>query len=36
MDEWANAWTRYYTGGKGNYMIAGHGGFRHAASAHIL
>jgi purine nucleoside permease len=23
MDEWANAWTRYYTGGKGNYMIAG-------------
>ena len=22
MDEWANAWTRYYTGGKGNYMIA--------------
>lgn len=23
MDEWANAWTRYYTGDKGNYMIAG-------------
>jgi purine nucleoside permease len=23
MDEWANAWTRYYTGGQGNYMIAG-------------
>jgi purine nucleoside permease len=23
MDEWANAWTRYYTGGNGNYMIAG-------------
>jgi purine nucleoside permease len=23
MDEWANAWTRYYTGGKGNYMVAG-------------
>ncbi len=22
LDEWANAWTRYYTGGKGNYMIA--------------
>src|SRR5216683_5490293 len=22
MDEWANAWTRYYTGGQGNYMIA--------------
>jgi purine nucleoside permease len=22
MEEWANAWTRYYTGGKGNYMIA--------------
>jgi purine nucleoside permease len=22
MDEWANAWTRYYTGGKGNYMVA--------------
>jgi purine nucleoside permease len=22
MNEWANAWTRYYTGGKGNYMIA--------------
>jgi len=22
MDEWANAWTRYYTGGKGNYMIS--------------
>jgi purine nucleoside permease len=23
MDEWANTWTRYYTQGKGNYMIAG-------------
>jgi len=23
MDEWANEWTRYYTGGQGNYMIAG-------------
>jgi purine nucleoside permease len=22
MDEWANAWTRYYTEGKGNYMIS--------------
>jgi purine nucleoside permease len=22
MDEWANDWTRYYTAGKGNYMIA--------------
>jgi purine nucleoside permease len=22
MNEWANAWTRYYTAGKGNYMIA--------------
>jgi purine nucleoside permease len=22
MDDWANAWTRYYTGGKGNYMVA--------------
>ena len=22
MDQWANAWTRYYTGGQGNYMIA--------------
>jgi purine nucleoside permease len=22
MDEWANAWTRYYTGGHGNFMIA--------------
>jgi purine nucleoside permease len=22
LDQWANAWTRYYTGGKGNYMIA--------------
>jgi len=22
FNEWANAWTRYYTGGKGNYMIA--------------
>ena len=23
LDEWANAWTRYYTGGQGNFMIAG-------------
>ncbi len=23
LDEWANRWVRYYTGGKGNYMIAG-------------
>jgi purine nucleoside permease len=22
MDEWANAWTRYFTGDQGNYMIA--------------
>ena len=22
LDEWANAWTRYYTAGKGNYVIA--------------
>lgn len=22
LDEWANAWTRYYTAGKGNYMVA--------------
>jgi len=22
MNEWANAWTRYYTVGKGNYMIS--------------
>jgi purine nucleoside permease len=22
MNEWANAWTRYYTAGKGNYMVA--------------
>ena len=22
MDAWANEWTRYFTGGKGNYMIA--------------
>ncbi len=22
MDEWANQWTRYYTGGQGNFMIA--------------
>jgi purine nucleoside permease len=22
MDEWANAWTRYFTGGKGNYMTS--------------
>lgn len=23
FNEWANAWTRYYTGGRGNYMISG-------------
>jgi purine nucleoside permease len=23
MDEWANEWTRYFTHGQGNYMIAG-------------
>jgi purine nucleoside permease len=23
FDEWANAWTRYYTSGKGNFMTAG-------------
>ena len=23
MDEWANAWTRYFTGGQGNYMTCG-------------
>jgi len=22
MDEWANAWTRYYTASKGNYIVA--------------
>ena len=22
MDEWANAWTKYYTGGAGNYMVS--------------
>jgi purine nucleoside permease len=22
MDEWANAWTSYFTGGKGNFMIS--------------
>src|ERR1700722_9282623 len=22
LEEWANEWTRYYTGGQGNYMIA--------------
>jgi purine nucleoside permease len=22
MNEWANAWTRYYTGGTGNYMVS--------------
>ena len=22
LDEWANAWTRYFTAGKGNFMIA--------------
>jgi purine nucleoside permease len=22
MDEWANEWTKYYTGGKGNFMVA--------------
>jgi purine nucleoside permease len=23
LDDWANAWARYYTAGKGNYMVAG-------------
>ena len=23
MDEWANVWVRYYTGGKGNFMVTG-------------
>jgi len=23
FEDWANAWTRYFTGGQGNYMIAG-------------
>jgi len=23
LEDWANAWTRYYSGGKGNYMVAG-------------
>jgi len=23
MDEWANAWVRYYTGGEGNFMVSG-------------
>jgi len=22
MDEWANAWVRYFTGGKGNFMVS--------------
>jgi purine nucleoside permease len=22
LEDWANAWTRYYTAGKGNYMVA--------------
>jgi len=22
LEDWANEWTRYYTGGKGNYMVA--------------
>ena len=22
MDEWANAWTRYYTASKGNFVVA--------------
>jgi purine nucleoside permease len=22
LDEWANGWVRYFTGGKGNYMVA--------------
>jgi purine nucleoside permease len=22
LDEWANAWTRYYTGDRGNYMVS--------------
>ncbi len=23
LEDWANAWTRYYSGGKANYMVAG-------------
>ena len=23
MDEWANAWVRYYTGGQGNFVVSG-------------
>jgi purine nucleoside permease len=23
MDEWANAWARYYTGGRGNFVVSG-------------
>jgi len=23
MDDWANAWVRYYTGGKGNFVVSG-------------
>jgi purine nucleoside permease len=23
MDEWANAWVRYFTGGKGNFVVSG-------------
>jgi purine nucleoside permease len=23
MDQWANEWTKYFTGAKGNFMIAG-------------
>jgi len=23
MDEWANTWMRYYTGGKGNFVVSG-------------
>jgi purine nucleoside permease len=23
MEDWANAWTRYYTNGKGNYVVTG-------------
>ena len=35
MDEWANAWTRYYTGGKGNYMVAAHGRLGNDAGADV-
>ena len=22
MDQWANSWARYYTGGKGNFVVS--------------